>query len=266
MALIREVLHLPMDYDSPLILNAKLLRSEKEHCLALFEQRVQTGKPVPYLINKALFAGFEFYCDERVLVPRSPIAELIAQQFAPFLPQDEASPEILDLCCGSGCIGLATALSLEGARVSLSDIDPEALEVADMNAVNLGLDEQVSLIESNLFRNILPKQQFSLIVSNPPYVGEDEMQSLPEEFLHEPEHALACDNNGLSLTEEILRKAASYLTPEGILIVEVGNSWALLEERYPELPFQWLEFENGGYGVFMLRRAQLISYFGDNGE
>lgn len=266
LCLIREVLHLPLDYDSPVILNAKLLTSEKEHCLALFKERVNSQKPAPYIINKALFAGIELYCDERVLIPRSPIAELIEEQFSPWLSESNEPLEVLDLCCGSGCIGIASALSLADARVTLSDIDHEALEVATINVEQYGLAEQVELVQGNLFENIEPKEQFDLIVSNPPYVGADEMSELPEEFLHEPRHALECDNNGLLLTEEMLQQAANYLKPNGVLIVEVGNSWALLEESYPNVPFTWIEFAKGGFGVFALSREDLVKYFGESSE
>jgi len=188
-------------------------------------------------------------------VPRSPIGELIQKKFQPWLAQEPA--RILDLCTGSGCIGIACAYAFPDAEVQLSDISFDALEVAEENIQQHSLEERVFAIQSDLFAN-LGGQQFDLIVSNPPYVDADDLASMPAEYHAEPEIGLGSGEDGLEFTRRLLREASDYLTDDGVLIVEVGNSWVALEEAYPDLPFTWIEFERGGHGVFMLRKTDLL--------
>lgn len=253
--LIMHGLHLPPDGDQRL-LDARLTGEEKRVLLALLERRIVERVPTPYITGEAWFAGLPFHVDERVLIPRSPLAELIQQAFDPWLPT--APERILDLCTGSGCIGIACAFAFPEAQVVLSDISPEALEVAAQNIDRHGVAGQVTMVESDLFV-ALSDQRFDLIVSNPPYVDAEDFSALPHEYRHEPELALASGDDGLDFTRRLLAEAADHLTEKGVLIVEVGNSWPALEEAYPALPFTWLEFEHGGHGVFLLTRADLVS-------
>ena len=195
--------------------------------------------------------------DERVLVPRSPIAELIGQQFEPWLPALPA--RILDLCTGSGCIGIACAYAFPDAEVVLGDLSFEALEVANQNIERHGLEERVYTVQGDGFDG-LPGQRFDLIVSNPPYVDAEDFADMPAEYHHEPELGLACGDDGLNLVRRMLAEAADHLTEKGVLIVEVGNSQVHVEALYPEVDFTWLEFEQGGHGVFLLAAAQCREY------
>jgi len=220
---------------------------------ALLEQRITGRMPLAYLLREAWFAGLPFYVDERVLVPRSPLAELIANQFSPLLKK---TPErILDLCCGSGCIGIAAALQYPQAQLCLSDLSADALAVAEININKHALEERVSTVSSDLFDNIQGK--FDLILSNPPYVSEDEYRALPDEYLREPELALLTDAEGLDIPLKILRQAAEFMHEDACLILEVGNSWEALQKALPDMPFMWLDFEHGGHGVCALSKAQL---------
>lgn len=256
-ALVLQMLELPADY--PVVMfDARLLKEEREHLLAAINTRVETRKPLAYITNKGFFAGIEFFVDERVLVPRSPIAELVESQFAPWLISDE--PRILDLCCGSGCIGIACAVYLPDSEVVVADISEEALEVAEMNIQSANFYPRVQAIQSNLF-NEFDEEKFDLIVSNPPYVDLEDLSDMPLEYQHEPEIALGSGDDGLDLTHRILADAANFLTEHGVLIVEVGNSWPALQNAYPDVPFTWLEFERGGDGVFLLTKQQLVEFF-----
>lgn len=258
-ALVLQMLELPHDYPQ-MMLSAKLSADERLHLTSAIKARVLDRKPLAYITNKAYFAQMEFYVDERVLVPRSPIAELIENQFTPWLTNDE--PHILDLCSGSGCIGIACAAHIPDSEVVLSDISSDALEVAQINIDKSGLYPQVQAIESDLFSN-LQDYKFDLIVSNPPYVDAEDLADMPDEFQHEPEIGLGSGEDGLELTRKILQQAANYLTEHGVLIVEVGNSWLALEAAYPQAPFNWLDFERGGEGIFLLTKQQLDEFFSD---
>jgi ribosomal protein L3 glutamine methyltransferase len=194
-----------------------------------------------------------------VLIPRSPIAELIENRFSPWIEEHRVK-SILDLCTGSGCIAAAMSYAFQDAHVDAIDIDPKALKVAQKNIEDLGLDESVFLIQSDGM-DALDDEMYDIIVSNPPYVGDEEMQTLPKEYLHEPTHALRADDDGLSLVHRILKDAAKRLKPQGILVVEVGNSDFALMAAYPDMPFVWLEFENGGHGVFLLTAEDLQAYY-----
>ena len=251
--LILNTLQMPKDTDSSLF-NCRLITSEKQAIVDNIVIRVNERKPLSYITHSAWFAGHEYYVDERVLVPRSPIAELIDNHFEPWFLHPPS--KILDLCTGSGCIALACAMAFPEAHVDGSDISEDALSVAQINRVKLSLEEHCELIQSDLFENLQGKK-YDLIVSNPPYVDAVDMEMLPGEYHFEPEIGLASGDDGLDITRKILAQAANYLTDSGILIVEVGNSAPALEQAFPDLPFTWLEFERGGDGVFMLEKAQL---------
>ncbi|MCG8099561.1 MAG: 50S ribosomal protein L3 N(5)-glutamine methyltransferase, partial [Candidatus Thiodiazotropha taylori] len=201
-----------------------------------------------------------FRVNEQVLIPRSPIAELIEKEFAPWVDSSQLQ-RVLDLCCGSGCIGIATAAYLPDCPVDLADISPAALTVASENVAQHGLNQQVNLYESDLFDG-LPGVKYDLILSNPPYVGAVEMAELPPEYLHEPNMALEANDQGLEIVKRILNQAPEFLTPGGVLVMEVGNSADLLMERYPEVPFVWLDFARGGDGVFLINAADLARFAG----
>lgn len=236
-------------------LSARLTRVERERIVENLRRRVEERIPAAYITGQAWFAGLPFVVDERVLVPRSPIGELIQQQFAPWLANEPQ--HILDLCTGSGCIGIACAYAFPNAEVQLSDISFDALAVAEENIQQHDLEDRVFAMQSDLFEN-LAGQKFDLIVSNPPYVDADDLATMPAEYHAEPEIGLGSGDDGLDFTRRLLREASDYLTDEGVLIVEVGNSWVALEEAYPDVPFTWIEFECGGHGVFMLTRADLL--------
>jgi ribosomal protein L3 glutamine methyltransferase len=253
-ALVLGALHLPPDLPASWF-GSHLTADERERIVDLIRRRIEERLPLPYLLGEAWFAGMRFYVNQHVLIPRSPIAELIEKGFSPWL-ESSAEPHILDLCCGSGCIGIATASYLPGSLVDLADISTEALEVARRNVTESGLQDRVTIYRSDLFE-ALPPKRYDLIVSNPPYVGEAEMGELPEEYRHEPLLALQANENGLEIVKRILKQAKNYLSPQGILIVEVGNSAGLLIDRYPQMPFVWLDFERGGEGVFLLSASDL---------
>lgn len=253
--LVLHTLHLPVDTPD-LYFDSRLTATERAAVADIIRQRVETRKPAAYLTNEGWFLGLPFYVDENVLIPRSPIAEYIEKQFAPWVDAHEVH-HILDLCTGSGCIGIGCAYAFPHARVDLSDISTEALEVAQVNIERHNLAGQVEAIQSDLFAN-LQGRKYDLIVSNPPYVDVDDMAALTAEFLHEPAAlALASGDDGLDHARRILRDAADHLTENGILVVEVGNSQYALQAAYPDVLFHWLEFERGGDGVFLLTAAQV---------
>ena len=235
-------------------LDARLTTAERERVVANIQRRIEARIPAAYITGQAWFAGLPYSVDERVLVPRSPIGELIDKHFSPWLMNEPQ--QILDLCTGSGCIGIACAHVFPDAEVQLSDISFDALAVAEENIQQHGVTERVFAIQSDLFENLLG-QRFDLIVSNPPYVDADDMASLPDEFHAEPELGLASGDDGLDFTRRLLTEALDHLTDDGLLVVEVGNSWPALEEAYPELSFTWVEFERGGHGVFVLTAQEL---------
>lgn len=252
--LVLRALHLPIDTPETYWQSA-LTDSEKQDVLALLDRRITERKPAAYLTNEAWFAGLPFYVNESVLVPRSPMAELIEKQFYPWV--DPAQVEnILDLCTGSGCIGIASAYAFPNAHIDVSDISDAALDVTAINIERHNVKYQVTAYQSDAF-DTLPTKQYDLIISNPPYVDAEDMAALTDEFQHEPALGLASGEDGLDLTRKILQQASDFLSPEGVLIVEVGNSQYALQENYPDVPFQWLSFERGGDGVFLLTAEQL---------
>jgi ribosomal protein L3 glutamine methyltransferase len=256
-ALVLHALHL--DHGLPeTYLEGVLTAAERERVIELIEARIETRKPAAYLTHEAWFAGLPFYVDERVIVPRSPIAELIADRFAPWIDPEQVNT-VLDLCTGSGCIGIACASAFPGARVDAVDISPDALAVALRNVERHGLGQRVRLVESDLFEGV-GDGCYDVIVSNPPYVGLGELRTLPQEFRHEPALALAGGADGMDIVAQILAQAADHLCETGILVVEVGYSQEALVARYPQVPFLWLDFEHGGEGVFLLARQQLLEH------
>lgn len=254
---LRLVLHaadIPID-SPPHLLDARLCDSEKNAVLALFQRRIAERVPAAYLTHEAWFCDLSFYVDERVLVPRSPLAELIENGFEPWLSGVEPA-RILDLCTGSGCIGIACAYAFPDAEVELGDISRDALNVADINIARHELQGRVTSQLADVFDGL--EGSYDLIVSNPPYVDEEDLASMPEEYRREPALGLAAGADGLDIAHRILAGAAERLNPGGILVVEVGNSGPALDAAYPQLPLTWLEFERGGHGVFVLSREQLL--------
>ena len=256
LSLVLFSLSLPWDSDSK-VLDRQLSDKEKQKISNLFDRRINEKIPVAYLTGEAWFAGFKFLVDSRVLVPRSPIAELIEAEFSPWLPN--LPNNILDLCTGSGCIGIACAHYFPEASITLSDISADALAVAEKNIVVYKLSDRVVTTQSDLFGN-LGKKTYDLIVSNPPYVDSEDLASMPKEYHHEPEIGLASGFDGLDFTRRLLRESVEHLSNNGVLIVEVGNSWEALEQAFPTVPFIWLEFERGGHGVFLLTAEELKAH------
>ncbi|MDM8546037.1 50S ribosomal protein L3 N(5)-glutamine methyltransferase [Candidatus Venteria ishoeyi] len=254
MVLVLHALHLQANPPES-FWSARLTRSEKNSIIHLFQQRINARMPVPYLTHEAWFAGLSFYVDQRVLIPRSPFAELIQHQFSPWLEAEDIH-QVLELGTGSGCIAIATALALPHSQVDAVDISPDALQVARKNISDYGLEHQVQAIESNLFSQ-LSGQRYDLIIANPPYVDAQEMHDLPPEYRHEPELGLAAGEDGLDLVHHIIKQATNHLNPGGVLIVEVGASEQAMIETYPDLALTWLEFEQGGSGVFLIRNEDL---------
>jgi len=253
--LVLPSLYLPLDIPEDMR-TARLTSSERHLIVERVIRRVNERIPVAYLTNKAWFCGHEFYVDERVLVPRSPIGELINNHFAGLISHQPR--HILDMCTGSGCIGIACAYAFPEADVDVVDISVDALAVTEHNIAEHCLENNVTPMRSDLFRD-LPKIQYDIIVTNPPYVDAEDMSDLPGEYHFEPELGLAAGSDGLELARRILGCAPDYLTDDGILICEVGNSMVHLIEQYPDVPFTWLEFDKGGDGVFMLTKSQLLA-------
>ena len=247
--LVLGALDLPFDVSLDK-LKAKITETEQQRIKRLVDERIRSRKPAAYLLNKAWFAGLPFYVDERVLVPRSPIAELVRDRFSPWINTPDVT-RILDLGTGSGCIAIACALAFPAALVDATDISPDALEVARINCERHDLARRINLVESDLF-SALGDSRYDIIVCNPPYVTDGEMAALPAEYRYEPSLALAAGVTGLDVVDRILADAHRHLAPHGILAVEVGNGRAALEAKYPRTPFTWLDFEHGGEGVFVI--------------
>lgn len=258
--LVLHGLHLPPEV-GPQILDAKITLEERQLLMVLFETRVVERIPAPYLTGTAWFAGLPFKVDERVIVPRSPFAELIENGFQPWLG-DQAPQRLLDLCCGSACIGIASAYFLPELEVDVVDISEEALEVAQQNIERYDMLEQVFPMQSDVFEQLDAAAKYDIIIANPPYVDAEDLACMPDEYQHEPDISLVSGADGLDVTRRILAQAANYLTDDGLLFVEVGNSCLALEREFPQLPFTWLEFERGGLGVFMLGRQDLLALDG----
>lgn len=256
-AIVLHTLHQPYDLSADYF-DSVLTLAERQAVLALIERRIVERKPSAYLTHEAIFAGLSFYVDERVLVPRSPIAELIADRFEPWVDETQVY-NILDLCTGSGCIAIACAYAFPEAQVDAVELSDDAIAVAEINIEKHQLSDQLVLFQSDLF-NAVPPKPYDIIVSNPPYVSISEWQSLPAEFHAEPAMGFKGGDTGLDLVVRILVDAKHYLAEHGILIIEVGSSAETLQEMFPEVPFQWLEFENGGDGIFLLTAEQVNFY------
>lgn len=252
-----HTLHLPPQVPDR-VGNARLTTTERRKVVELFRRRVTERRPAAYLTQEAWFAGLPFYVDERVLIPRSPIAELIERGFGPWLSEQQIG-RILDIGTGSGCIAVACALTFPGVDVDAVDISPDALEVARINIERHEVADQVNLFESDLYKG-LGDRCYDLIVSNPPYVATSRIETLPPEYQYEPILGLSAGEEGLDTVLRLLRDTDGHLTPKGVLVVEVGDSAAALEKRLPEIPFLWLDFERGGDGVFLLTAEQIHHY------
>jgi ribosomal protein L3 glutamine methyltransferase len=254
--LILHTLHLPLDTLEP-FLDARLTPDEIEAVVNILRRRVEEAVPASYLTHEAWLGDFKFYVDERVIVPRSFIAELLREQLAPWVADPESVSSALDLCTGSGCLAIMMAHAFPHAAIDAVDISPGALEVAQRNVSDYGLQEQVTLIQSDLFQK-LQGRRYDLIVSNPPYVNAKSMRNLPQEYRHEPTLALASGEDGLDAVREILRRAPEHLTEDGLLVVEIGHNRDVLEQAYPDIEFTWLDVSAGDEYVFLLRRDQLV--------
>ena len=239
-------------------LDTVLTMDERQAVIAIIDRRINERIPAAYLTHEAIFAGLSFYVDERVLVPRSPIAELIEQRFSPWVEEDQVS-RILDLCTGSGCIAIACAYAFPNAVVDAVDLSGDAMAVAEINIENHQLSDSVTLYPSDVF-NALPAALYDVIVSNPPYVCHEEWEQLPLEFRAEPDMGFKGGDTGLDIVLRILADADDYLAEQGILIVEVGSSAQTLQNTFPDVPFYWLDFERGGDGVFLLTAEQVHDY------
>lgn len=256
-ALVLYTVHQPYNL-SDTYLEAALTLEERQQVIDMIGKRISERKPAAYLTHETIFAGLSFYVDERVLVPRSPIAELIEQRFAPWVEEDQVL-RILDLCTGSACIAIACAYAFPDAYVDAVDLSADALAVAETNVAKHQIADAVALYQSDLF-NELPKRQYDVIVSNPPYVSHAEWEQLPAEFRAEPDMGFKGGESGLDIVLRILVEAGQYLTEQGILVVEVGSSAETLQYTFPDVPFYWLDFERGGDGVFLLTAEQVNQY------
>lgn len=256
--IVQAVMHLQPPCDESTLMSALTLK-ERDLIAKIINLRVFERIPTPYLTHRAFFCGHEFYVDNRVIVPRSPIAELIENGFDPYI---ERTPErVLDMCTGSACIAIAIALAFDGeTQVDAVDISDDALEVANINIQAYGLEDIVTPIKSDLFDALPEGDKYDLIVANPPYVDKDDLESMPEEYLKEPDLALGSGDDGLDCAKRILQRAADFLTDEGVLIMEVGNSEEHLVDAFPLVPFHFVDLKKGGNGVFMLTCDQLKAY------
>lgn len=253
--LVLHPLHMSLPGDKRL-LSARLTKRERQAILHLLQRRISERIPVPYLTHSAWFAGMEFYVDPRVLIPRSLLAELIEQHFTPWVLDELKINSILEIGTGSGCIACACAEAFPNANVTAVDISSDALEVASINVEKHDLIDRVQLLHGDLFKPVT-KQKFDIIVTNPPYADEPDMANLPAEYRHEPITALAAGKDGLDIVKRILLDAAEHLNAKGLLICEVGNREAVLNEQFPNVPFYWLEISHGEQGVFLLTAEQL---------
>ena len=254
--LVLQALFLPWETPEA-YLDCQVTTEERDTVLDLLSERIEQRIPAAYLIGHARFAGLDFLVDERVLVPRSPIAELIEQRFTPWLERDPV--RILDLCTGSGCIGIACAYAFTEADVVLADLSFDALAVAESNIEAHQLQDRVEARWSDGYEG-MPGERFDLIVTNPPYVDAEDMAELPDEYQHEPALGLAAGNDGLDLVRRILAEAADHLSEDGVLVVEVGNSMVHVQDLWPEVDFEWVRFRRGGHGVFVLSAEQCRRY------
>ncbi|AMC33222.1 50S ribosomal protein L3 N(5)-glutamine methyltransferase [Janthinobacterium sp. B9-8] len=255
--LILATLKLPLDRLEPMY-DAKLLPEELTQVLAVLKERVETRKPAAYLTKEAWLGEYKFYVDERTIVPRSFIAEIIREGgLTPWIEYPELIHRAMDLCTGSGCLAIVMADAFPDAAIDALDLSPDALDVAEINVLEYSLGERIDLMDSDLF-SAVEGELYDLIISNPPYVDAHSVEELPPEYLHEPEMALGSGEDGLDITRRILEEATRFLNPLGVLVVEIGHNRDELEASFPELPFVWLETESGDGFVFLLTREMLV--------
>jgi ribosomal protein L3 glutamine methyltransferase len=250
-----HTLNLPLDRLEP-FLDARLLAGERHALLDIYRRRIQDRLPAAYLTHEAWLGQHRFYVDERVIVPRSFIAELLHEQLAPWVHDPHAVTSALDMCTGSGCLAILAALAFPHAQVDAVDLSPDAIAVAERNISDYGLNDRVEAVRSDAFAS-LQGRRYDLIVSNPPYVNAESVAALAPEYLHEPVMALGSGKDGLDFTRILLREARGHLTPDGLLVVEIGHNREVLEAAFPELPFTWLDTTAGGEYVFLLHAADL---------
>lgn len=267
-AIARNILQLPASADRSL-LQRRLNVSEVKRLVTVAQQRATTHKPVPYLVNEAWFAQEKYYIDERAIIPRSPFAELIKRQFQPYLSiaNDISSSganakmlRILDLATGSGCIAIACSKEFPAAQIDAVDISSDVLEVAKINVKLHDCAAQVRLLQSDLFASLSQDAPYDVIVSNPPYVPQQAAQHIPYEYKFEPELALYSGEDGLVCAKRILAQAAQFLTASGLLFLEVGTSWRVLQRQYPQIPFTWVDLAHGGEGILVFTKDELVEY------
>ena len=256
--LLLHTLHLPIDRLDP-FMDARLTSDERAAALGMVERRIKERLPAAYLTNEAWLGDYRFYVDERVIVPRSHIAELLREQFSPWIEDPWAVSRVLDLCTGSACLAILAAEAFPEALIDAVDLSSDALAVAQRNVDDYGLGARLKLIQSDAFASI-QGQRYDVILSNPPYVNSESMAALPEEYRREPQLALASGEDGLDFTRIILREATNHLNPEGVLVVEIGHNRDELEDAFPETPFTWLDTSAGDQHVFMLRCEDLPGF------
>lgn len=255
--LVMSALHIPLDTIEN-FLDARITEQERKYLSSLIERRITERTPTAYLLQEAWLQGFKFYVDERVIVPRSFIAELLQNDLNPWIEFPEMIESAADICTGSGCLGVLLANSFPNATIDVIDISPDAIDVANINIANYGLQDQITAIESDMFTAIKGRT-YDLIISNPPYVDAPSMAQLPTEYQREPQLALGSGHDGLDHTHTILREAAKHLNDNGILIVEIGHNRDALLQAYPEVQFVWLEVSSGDEFVFLLSKNQLLN-------
>lgn len=254
--LIMSALHLPMETLNN-FLDARLTQSERDKLAQFIEQRITKHTPTAYLLKEAWLQGFKFYVDERVLIPRSFIAELLANDLSPWVEFPEMIESAADICTGSGCLGVLLANSFPNAAIDVIDISQDAIDVCNINIAKYGLENQITAIKSDMF-SALAGKKYDIIISNPPYVDAPSMAALPAEYQNEPQLALGSGTAGLDHTHTLLREAASYLNDDGLLVVEIGHNREALEAAYPNTMFNWIETSSGNAFVFLLTKEQLI--------
>lgn len=254
--LVMSALHLPMDTLNNFF-DARITSPERSKLSQLLEQRISSHTPTAYLVKEAWLQGLKFFVDERVLVPRSFIAELLNDDLSPWIEYPELVESAADICTGSGCLGIMLASAFPNATVDVVDISADALDVANINIANYGLEDQITAIQSDMF-TALKGRKYDVIISNPPYVDAPSMAELPAEYRNEPQIALGSGNDGLDHTHTLLREAGHYLNENGILIVEIGHNRDALQAAYPNIAFNWLEVSSGNEFVFLLTKEQLL--------
>jgi ribosomal protein L3 glutamine methyltransferase len=253
--LILHTLHLPLDLLDP-FLDARLLDREIDAVMRVIERRATERVPAAYLTNEAWMHGYHFYVDERVIVPRSFIGELLVERMSPWVESPDEVGVVLELCTGSGCLAILAAEAFPNADIDAVDLSPDALAVAQRNVDDHDLNERIALFHGDLYEP-LPQRQYDLIITNPPYVNEDSMQALPPEYRHEPRMALAGGDDGMDIVRRIIGQARDWLTDDGLLVVEIGNERDNVEAAFGGLPLTWLSTSAGDDGVFLLRAADL---------